>query len=51
MFHDANVTKNTDGGQIERKDRSSLEITQLFALHDGTKDNGIIETQERNNYM
>ena len=51
MFHDANFTKTQTRGQIERKDRPSLEITQLFALHDGTKDNGIIGTQERNNYV
>ena len=43
--------KTQTRGQIERKDRPSLEITQLFALHDGTKDNGIIGTQERNNYV
>ena len=45
MLHDANFT------DIKRKDRRSLEIAQLFALHDGTKNNGIIGTQERNNYM
>ena len=43
--------KTQTRGQIERKDSRSLEITQLFALHDGTKDNGIIGTQERNNYV